>query len=210
MNIRKFFETLGIVKPRKKKSLAERLPQYSIGRGSYGNPFIFKGKLNTPLKIGSFVSIASGVQIFLSGEHRTDWVTTFPFSVLWEEGKHITGHPRAKGPVIIGNDVWIGRDALILSGVTIGDGAVIGARSVVSKDVPPYAIVAGNPARFIRKRFDDATIERLLELKWWDWPDETIKEMLPLLLNTDVQAFLEAAERRGEAHPTNPQGFACY
>ena len=133
--------------------------------------------------------------ILLGGEHRTDCATTYPFSVTWgkKNGKHIN-NGTTKGDVIIGNDVWIGTDAIIMSGVTIGDGAVIGARSLVIKDVPPYTIYAGSPARFIRKRFDDETIRRLMEIKYWDWTEEKIEQMLPLLLSPDVHAFIVAAE----------------
>ena len=143
------------------------------------------------LKIGKFCSIANDVQIFLGGNHRIDWITTYPFSVLnsWPEAKDIKGHPCTKGDVIIGNDVWIGRKTLILSGVTIGDGAIVGARSVVTKDVAPYSIVAGNPAKLIRKRFDEKTIEKLLEIKWWDWNLEKIKKNLPLLLSNNIEQF---------------------
>ncbi len=176
-----------------KKSLKERYPQYQFGRETYGNPDIHSWGEGSTLAVGSFTSIASGVQIFLGGEHRTDWVTTFPFNVLWRRND-ITGHPKTKGDVIIGNDVWIATDAVIMSGVTIGDGAVIGARAVVAKNVAPYAIVAGNPAVVMKKRFDDATIQRLLEVQWWNWSDAKIKNALPLLLNDDIEKFLKFAE----------------
>ncbi|HEX5127349.1 MAG TPA: CatB-related O-acetyltransferase, partial [Rhodocyclaceae bacterium] len=134
-----------------RKTLQQRYPQYSIGRGTYGDDLLVRNwNEGTTLRIGNYCSIAAGVKIYLGGEHRTDWVTTYPFSALWPEAAHIEGHPRSKGDVTIGNDVWIGTEAMILSGVTIGDGAVIGARAVVSRDVPPYAIVAGNPASVVR------------------------------------------------------------
>jgi chloramphenicol O-acetyltransferase type B len=196
MSIRRLLEKLHIIRAPKKKTLRDEYPQYHVGKYTYGTPVIYTRNEGTIFQIGAFCSIASGVKIFLGSEHRTDWVTTYPFSVKWKKARHITGHPGSKGNVIIGNDVWIGREAFIMSGVTIGDGAVIGARSLVAKDVPPYAIFAGNPARFIRKRFDDATIDRLLELKWWDWEDTEIEQMLPLLLSTDLNAFLDAAEAR--------------
>ena len=165
---------------------------FDIGRGPYGKPKILEWGEGATLQIGSFCSISAGVQIFLGGEHRVDWVTTYPFNILWEEAHHITGHPKSKGDVHIGNDVWIGREAIIMSGVTIGDGAVIGARTVVTKDVPPYVIVAGNPASIIRKRFDDKIINRLLEIQWWSWEDSRIKKVLPMLLNNEIDVFLEA------------------
>ena len=179
---------------KQKKSLQERYPMYQFGRDTYGNPKIHSRRQGATLKIGSFTSIASGVQIFLGGEHRIDWVTTFPFNVLWKEGKNISGHPKTKGSVLIGNDVWIASEAIIMSGVTIGDGAVIGARAVVTKDVLPYTIVAGNPAIKVKQRFDDNTTQRLLEIKWWSWSDSRIIEALPLLLNNEIDNFLKYAE----------------
>lgn len=179
----------------KKKSLHERFPQYVIGRGSYGKPKVFSWGEGSTLTIGAFCSIAAGVKIYLGGEHRTDWVTTYPFTYFWKEKVgYITGHPKSKGDVIIGNDVWIGTEAMIMSGVTIGDGAVIGARSLVTRNVPPYAIVAGNPAQFIRNRFDEGTITKLQKLQWWTWDERKIEKYLPLMLSQDIKAFLEHAE----------------
>ena len=175
--------------------LQNRYPQFEIGRATYGDPKIHTWGEGATLCIGAFTSIAPGVQIFLGGEHRTDWVTTFPFNILWEEGEGISGHPATKGDVWIGNDVWIATEALIMSGVTIGDGAVIGARAVVVKDVPPYTIVAGNPAEVVKKRFDDKVIQRLLEIQWWFWDDVKISRMLPLLLNNEIEKFLDGAEK---------------
>jgi len=178
---------------KRNKSLQEKYPQFQFGRETYGNPKVHSWGEGATLQVGSFTSIASGVQIFLGGDHRIDWVTTFPFNVLWKEGRNISGHPKTKGDVLIGNDVWIATEAVIMSGVTISDGAVIGARAVVTKDVPPYTVVAGNPARVVRKRFGDKTIQRLLEVKWWFWSDFRIKESLPLLLNNEINKFLEYA-----------------
>lgn len=174
-------------------TFAEKFPQYEIGRHTYGSPNISTWNEGAIFKIGAFCCIASGVNIFLGGEHRIDWATTYPFSTLWEGGKNIAGHPKTKGDVIIGNDVWIGCEAVIMSGVTIGDGAVIGARAVVTKDIEPYAIYAGNPARLIRKRFDEATIQQLLELQWWNYSDRVIEELLPMLLSTEIQEFIDKA-----------------
>ncbi len=179
----------------KKHSLQKKYQQYTIGRGTYGDPIIHTLGEGSSFKIGSFCSIASGVQILLGGEHRPDWVTTYPFNVLWKAGEQIEGHPMTKGDVTIGNDVWIGMESIILSGVTIGDGAVIGLRAVVTKNVPPYAVVAGNPARIVKKRFKDHIIDRLLSLQWWNWDDDRIKNALPLLLNNDIKKFLIAAEQ---------------
>ncbi|CAB4862193.1 unannotated protein [freshwater metagenome] len=179
---------------KRQPTIQEKYPQFQIGRGTYGTPRIRSWQEGPTVRIGAFCSIAKGSQIFIGGEHRVDWVTTYPFSVFWPEARHITGHPRIRGDVNIGNDVWIGSDAMIMSGVTIGDGAVIGAAAVVARDVPPYAIVVGNPGVVVRKRFSDDIIARLLDLKWWDWDDERIKRHLPLMLANDPEGFLAAAE----------------
>jgi acetyltransferase-like isoleucine patch superfamily enzyme len=187
-----------LISREKNRSLIEKLPQYAIGKHSYwsGKPVVKGWGEDAVLKMGSFCSIARGVRIYLGGEHRTDWVTTFPFNILWQAGKGIEGHPKTKGDVVIGNDVWIGRDAVITSGVTIGDGAVIGGSAVVSKNVEPYTIVAGNPAVIVRKRFDDAVIEKLLEIQWWNWDDARIEKAVPLLLSNDLNTFIEAVEEK--------------
>jgi virginiamycin A acetyltransferase len=164
--------------------------KYSIGEFSYGEPKILSWGEQETLKIGKFCSIAPDVTILLSGEHRIDWITAFPFSSLFKEFQHFSGHPASKGNVTIGNDVWIGTKSLILSGVTIGDGAVIGAGSVVTKNVQPYAIVAGNPAKQIRLRFDQETIDNLLKIRWWDWDLNRIREKMPLLLSENIREFV--------------------
>jgi acetyltransferase-like isoleucine patch superfamily enzyme len=171
-----------------------RYAAYSIGRFSFGYPKVRSWGENATLKIGNFCSIAQGVNIVLGGEHRVDWVTTYPFNKILNEYKYIKGHPATKGDIIIGNDVWIGMNATILSGVTIGDGAVIGANSLVTNDVEPYTIVGGNPAKPIRKRFDQQTIDRLLRIKWWDWDIEKIKRNVPDLLSNQIEQFLDKNE----------------
>lgn len=163
-----------------------------MGRGSYGDPQVYSWGEGAKLKIGNFCSIANGVEIILGGEHRPDWVTTYPFNVLWPQiAGDILGHPKTKGDVIIGHDVWIAYNALILSGVTIGSGAVIAAKTVVTKDVPSYAIVAGNPAKIIKYRFDQKTIDKLLLMAWWNWPNEKIIAAMPYLLSDDIERFIE-------------------
>lgn len=177
------------------------VPQYGYarGRGTYGTPRIFHWGEAARLSIGAYCSIAEGVQIFLGGNHRTDWVTTYPFTALWPQAASIPGHPATRGDVVIGNDVWIGNEAVILSGVRIGDGAVIGAAAVVSRDVAPYTIVAGNPARPVRTRFPEATVRRLLALRWWDWDERRIERYLPLMLCERVEEFLDRAEAEAPA-----------
>jgi acetyltransferase-like isoleucine patch superfamily enzyme len=164
---------------------------YEIGEYTYVFPEVYDWHDGTTLKIGKFCSISKGVKIYLGGLHRVDWVSTFPFSEFFPEAHNIKGHPASKGDIIIENDVWIGGDATILSGVTLSNGCVIGAGSLVTKDVPPYGIVAGNPAKFIRFRFDEEIIKKLLEIQWWDWPIEKIKQACPLIMSTNIQSFLE-------------------
>jgi len=175
----------------------KRYSRYNIGKATYGPPKIHDWG-DATLTIGAYCSIAGGVQIFLSGNHRIDWVTSFNFNRRcpdWTKSLLVEHENLSKGDVIIGNDVCIYYDSLILSGVTIGNGAVIAARAVVTKDVPPYAIVAGNPAKVIKYRFDDTTINRLLAIQWWLWDEAKIQEFMPLLLNDNISYFLQKAEQ---------------
>jgi len=168
-------------------------PNYVIGDHTYGEPTVRQFDQTTRLVMGRFCSISDQVTIILGGDHRSDWVTTYPFSAFtetWPEAATIKGHPASKGDIVIGHDVWIGYGATILSGVTIGSGAVIGARAVISRDVAPYAVMAGNPAQEVKKRFDETTIVRLLQLAWWDWPEEKIRTNLPLLCSSQIEQLL--------------------
>lgn len=175
-------------------NLRERYPGHEFGRGTYGDLILKEWGEGATLRVGSFCSIAAGVQILLGGERRLDWVTTYPFSVLRPEVREYTGHPKTKGDVIIGHDVWIGTEAVILSGVTIGNGAVIGARALVSRSVAPYTIVVGNPASVVRLRFDESIVARLEAVKWWDWSDEIIHNAMSDLLSGNIETFLQRAE----------------
>ena len=146
---------------------------------------------NDKLIIGKFCSVACGAKfIFTSANHSMRSLSTYTFPIFFEEWgldvKDIKSAWDNKGDIVIGSDVWIGFEAVILSGVHIGDGAIIGTRAVVTKDVPPYTIVGGVPAKEIRKRFGETTVEKLRALNWWDWPYEKIKSNLPAIINGEV------------------------
>ena len=146
------------------------------------------------LKIGKFCSIACGAKfLFTSGNHTMRSFATYPFPIFFEEwgldAKNIRQAWDNKGDIVVGNDVWIGYEAVVLSGVTIRDGAIIGSRAVVTKDVPPYTIVGGVPAKPIRKRFDDVTIEKLEALRWWDWDEKRIGRNIPAIQAGDMGAL---------------------
>lgn len=158
---------------------------FSMGKGTYltdEQPNI-QDWAGSEVAIGNYCSIAPDVVFVPGGEHHPEYVTTSPFG----------GVAVSKGPIVVQHDVWIGTRAIILSGVHIGTGAVIGAGAVVTKNVEPYSIVAGNPARLIRYRFSPSQIQRLLSTEWWDWPEERVQENLHLLLSSDVEAFLASA-----------------
>lgn len=176
-------------------SADRRYSRYEIGDYTYGAPIILSKQVGITLKIGRFCAFAEGVEIHLGGEHGLDRVTTYPFDVIFDKAKKYDGYAKSKGDVVIGHDVWIGTEAMILSGVHIGNGAVIGARCVVTKDVAPYSIVAGNPSRHVRYRFDAATIASLEEIAWWNWPIEKIEEAWPLLLSSDILSFVDTYKK---------------
>ena len=148
------------------------------------------------LIIGRFCQIASGAKFIMNGaNHRTDGFSTYPFVAF---GQGWAGHFDEeatfpyKGDTVIGNDVWLGFKALLMPGVSVGDGAIIAARSVVVDDVPPYAVVAGNPARIVRMRFDDKTISALLKVRWWDWSIEKITQNIKAISQADLKALEDA------------------
>lgn len=145
------------------------------------------------LIIGKFCMIASGVEFIMNGaNHLYNAISSYPFAVFgngWEHAMEGKSYPY-KGDTVVGNDVWLGYKSTILAGVKIGDGAIVGTGALVTKDVPPYAIVGGNPARILRYRFTEEQIVRLLELRWWDWPAERITAAVHLLTGNDVAALL--------------------
>jgi acetyltransferase-like isoleucine patch superfamily enzyme len=164
---------------------------HTLGRWSYGKPSILDyGNPGSRLVIGNYCSIANGATILLGGEHRVDTVTTYPFAEIVPEAFGTESISFTRGSVIIGNDVWIGHGATILSGVKLGDGSVVAAGSVVRKDVSPYAIVAGVPADVVRYRFPPEIIAALLRIAWWDWDHKQVIAALPFLTSPDIQAFI--------------------
>ena len=168
----------------------------TFGKYSYhANIEILWGSEESTLTVGNFCSIASGVRVFLGGNHRTDWITTYPFGHVHTNVFNTfngIGHPSTNGSVIIGNDVWIGSSVTIMSGVTIGDGAVIACNSHVCKNVEPYSITGGNPAKHIKYRFTSEQIESLLNIKWWYWDDEKINSKLNLLCDSNIDNFINS------------------
>ena len=135
------------------------------------------------------------ITIYLGGNHNTNWITTYPFGHIYTDKFNSfngVGHPKSKGNVIIGNDVWIGDNVIIMSGITIGNGAVIANNSHIVKDVEPYSIVGGNPAKLIKYRFTKEQIEKLEKIKWWDWTDEKINNNLHLLCSNNIDDFINS------------------
>lgn len=147
------------------------------------------------LVIGKFCALAAEVRFIMTGDHKLDGISTYPFPIFghgWENAYNVHELP-VKGDIIVGNDVWFGYDSLVKNGVTIGNGAIIAARAVVVKDVPAYSIVAGNPAKVVKMRFDPKTIDRLEKIAWWDWPIEKINQNLKLISSLDVDQLERAS-----------------
>lgn len=150
------------------------------------------------LIIGRFCAIAEGARFIMNGaNHVLSGFSTYPFNIFghgWEAGFHEESWRReVRGDTVVGNDVWIGFEAVIMPGVKIGDGAIVGGKAVVTHDVPPYAVVAGNPAEVVKMRFDPATVRRLLQIAWWNWPVDKITRNLDAIRGSDLSR-LEAAE----------------
>ena len=166
----------------------------SVGRFTYGfeNLTIKQWNEGASLNIGNFCSIAKNVTILLGGNHRVDWITTYPFGFIFQQeliSEPVNGHPSTNGDINIGHDIWIGSDVTILSGITIGTGAVIGTKSLVTRDVAPYEVVGGNPAKHLKFRFSQEIIDELLLLNWWELEVCIIKDIAQLLCqrpNTEI------------------------
>ncbi|AWN34425.1 CatB-related O-acetyltransferase [Methylobacterium radiodurans] len=179
-------------------------PRMFIGTYTYGSPNVRSWGAPACIFIDKFSSIANDVFMLTDGNHSMDTVTTYPFfNPPWPNSPvpaaHATSLPSSKGDIVIGPDVWIGYGATIMSGVNLGVGSVVAAKSVVTKSVAPYSVVAGNPARVVKSRFSAETIAALVETKWWTWSDATVNAHLPLIMSKDIDGFIEAARQVNEA-----------
>ncbi|MGY4543818.1 acetyltransferase-like isoleucine patch superfamily enzyme [Arthrobacter sp. UYNi723] len=179
----------------------------TVGKHSYGNPSIriFEHD-QTRLTVGSYTSIAHDVQFLLGGNHPTERITTFPLRIrLGLDGAGEDGYPSSRGDIVVGSDVWIGARTTVLSGVTIGDGAVVGAGSLVSRDIPPYSICVGQPAKPVGSRIPEEFIGPMLEIKWWEWDDLTVEDSVAELSGSDLGAFVARHSRnpRLESRPAS-------
>jgi acetyltransferase-like isoleucine patch superfamily enzyme len=165
-----------------------------MGRESYFAPIVRKFKGDTGrVIVGNFASIAHGVEFYAGGMHRTEWVSQYGLRAMLDlPGAYEDGFPHGRGDIHVGHDAWLAQGSVVMSGVTIGPGAVVATRSVVTKDVAPYEIVGGVPAKRIGQRFSDEQIAALLRIAWWDWPIETIKERVQLLSSPDIDEFVAA------------------
>jgi acetyltransferase-like isoleucine patch superfamily enzyme len=174
----------------------ERQGHLTQGPQTYGFPRILTYERGQEkLIVGNYCSL--GGTFILGGKHAVDAVTTYPHRINWKmPGAGTDGFPTPTGDTVLGSDVWTCEGSLILSGVTIGDGAIVAAGAVVTKDVPPYAIVGGNPAKVLRYRYDEDEREAMLAIRWWDWPVDVVREAVPLLAGKDLDAFLEFARDR--------------
>lgn len=177
--------------------MIENIHLWHADRGTYfdRNVNIISWSDQYIVKLGKYNSIGRDCNFFLHANHRADWITTT--SQLWgpvtpeiAEMHMNMGHPTCKGNIYVGNDVWIGAKSTIMSGVTIGDGAIIGSTSTVAKDVPPYAIVVGNPGKVVKYRFTQAQIDGLLQIKWWNWDEEKIKVEAMDLWSPNIDDFI--------------------
>jgi acetyltransferase-like isoleucine patch superfamily enzyme len=174
----------------------QRQGRVVLGTESYGVSNIYTFTHDTTcLRIGNYSSV--GCTILLGGEHASDMVTTYPHRIRWGmEGAGEDGFPVRTGDTLIGSDVWSAYGATLLSGVHVGDGAIVANGAVVTKDVPPFAIVGGCPARVIRYRFSDEQIDALLDIRWWDWPRDEVREAVPYLASKKIDDFIAHARER--------------
>jgi acetyltransferase-like isoleucine patch superfamily enzyme len=176
----------------------------TFGRFSYGHFSVHSWPNSPLLRVGNFCSIAVGVELILGGEHRHDAVSQYPYHMVFDRtSDSVDEDLTVRGPIHVGHDVWLSTNSVVLAGVTIGNGAVIAAESVVTRDVEPYAVVAGNPARLLRHRFTPDVIARIEESAWWSWPRERIEANLEWLTSPPPIDLTEnpahsAGDRNGE------------
>jgi acetyltransferase-like isoleucine patch superfamily enzyme len=184
----------------------EKAGRVSQGAYTYGIPIV-KHYIHdtTKLTVGSYSCMAENSIVMLGGQHAVDHVTTFPLRIqLQLPGAGLDGMPTATGDSVIGSDVWMGQRAFLRSGITVGHGAIIASCAVVTKDVPPFAIVGGNPARVIKYRHTEEQRAALLEISWWDWPDAEVRRAAPLIAGNDIDAFIAYGRARFPQGPTGP------
>jgi acetyltransferase-like isoleucine patch superfamily enzyme len=174
----------------------QRQGRVVLGTESYGISKIYTFTHDsTCLRVGNYSSV--GCTILLGGEHAHDRITTYPHRILWGmEGAGEDGFPTTTGDTLVGSDVWATYGATLLSGVHVGDGAIVANGAVVTKDVPPFAVVGGCPAKVIRYRFSDEAIQALLDIRWWDWPRDEVRAAVPYLASRDIAAFIDYARTR--------------
>ncbi len=163
-----------------------------MGNMSYYAPNVVKYAGDTGrVLIGNFASVAPDADFYVGGLHRTEWVSQYGLrAMLGLPGAGEDGFTHGRGDIVVGSDTWVTNGVTVMSGVTIGDGAVVGTKAVVARDVRPYAVVVGNPAREIRRRFSDEQVDALLRIRWWDWPTEKVSQHIELLCGPDVDAFI--------------------
>lgn len=176
--------------------------KYSMGLGSYGLPVVHDWNEGSTLNIGSYCSISTNVQIFLGGNHHSEWVSTYPFPAMLPGLENIPDYGFSHGDVVIGSDVWLCSNCIILSGVTVGHGAIVAAGSVVTSDVEPYAVVGGNPARHLRWRFTPEIRAALLKSAWWHWPEDEVCHIAALLCSKEIDGFLAYVSQRQQRNNT--------
>jgi acetyltransferase-like isoleucine patch superfamily enzyme len=188
----------------------QRAGRLVMGAWSYGRPHIFAFPGTERLIVGNYSGL-DGTWL-LGGNHGPRRVSWYPHRIHFGMEGNYDDYPIPMGDTIVGNDVWTTENCLIMSGVKIGDGAIVAAGAVVTKDVPPYAIVGGNPAKLIRYRFSDEQIAALLEIRWWDWPEDQVRAAVPYLESEDIDAFIEYARGQrvnGAGGPAARAGIAA-
>ncbi|HEY3325665.1 MAG TPA: CatB-related O-acetyltransferase [Novimethylophilus sp.] len=183
---------------RHQERFKQRYPMFSMGICTYGVPNVRHWDKISNLTIGSYTSIAQNVEIYLGGNHHTEWLTSYPFPAFFPERSKHKNYGIIPRDVIIGSDVWLCDDCKILPGITIGHGAVVATGAIITKNVEPYAVMAGNPAKVVKWRFDEPTRKALLESSWWDWPPEEILGIVDKLCSENIEEFIAYTHQRNK------------